>query len=310
MVNKVLNAYNVEKLRITAVDNCGRPIYGPCSTLITECFETIEQNADIEEGDAIERVNANGKSCFYVPPNKRDHGFNIVAMLNNKNPALYTTLNPNWQRIIDEIGDIIGFEHVSEVSQTAGVAIEGWELVEGAECEAEGDGMWNYFLYPYVTNFSAGDAERGNSGHQDEWTGHTLGGSNWGVGPYDIRYDATDGTTPTGLLTPVTKKSHWVDLATTMAPPETTDQCIPLSNPAGPPATMTSCDAGTLEVGVTATHARPMQIDWGDGSAPAALVTAVESTKTYAAAGRYIITVRFTDAAQEETYIVATVPCP
>lgn len=306
MANRVTKAYNVEKLRFTRVDNCGRPIYSACSSLIVECFETIEINADLDDGEEIAPVNANGQYCFYVPPPKLDKGFETVATLNAKNPALYTALNPNWGQIIDEIGDLVGYEHVSETSLTAGVAIEGWESVADVECEPGVDGVWNYFVLPYVTNWAPGDAERGNSVHQDEWTGHTLGGNNWGVGPFNIRNNADNGT-PGPLIAPMVRNSHFLDLRTTLAPPESTDQCIPLSNPAGPPATLTSSDPG-LEAGVTATSIRPMSINWGDGTSPEALVTTVEKTHTYVTPGRYIITVRFTDAAQEETYIVVTVP--
>lgn len=310
MGNKVTKAYNVERLRFTKIDNCGRPIYSPCSTLIVECFETIEINADLDDGEEIAPPNANGQYCFYVPAPKLDKGFEVVANLNAKNPALYTALNPNWLQIIDELGDMIGYQHISQTSLTAGVAIEGWEMVAEADCAPGVDGEWNYFVVPYVTNWAPGDAERGNSAHQDEWTGHTLGGTNWGVGPYDIRFDASDGTTPTALLVPMPRNSHFTDVRTTMAPPESTDECIPLSNPAGPPAAVTSCETETLEVGVTATNVRPMQVDWGDGSAPATLTTAVESTKTYATAGRYVITVRFTDGLEQETFLVVNVPCP
>jgi hypothetical protein len=309
MANKVTKAYNVEKLRFTKVDNCGRPIYGPCSTLIVECFETIQINADLDDGEEIAPVNANGKYCFYVPPPKLDKGFEVVATFNAKNPALYTALNPNWLQIIDEVGNLVGYEHISETSLTAGVAIEGWETVSGGQCDPGGVGSWNYFNLPYVTNFVPGDAERGNAVHQDEWTGHTLGGNNWGVGPYNVRKNASTGTAGP-LLVAQARNSHFLDFVTTLAPPASTDECIPLSNPAGPPITASSCVTGGLLISITATSARPMQADWGDGTAPETLTTAVAKTHTYTTAGRYVVTVRFTDAAQEETYRVFTVPCP
>jgi PKD repeat protein len=129
------------------------------------------------------------------------------------------------------------------------------------------------------------------------------------VGPYNVRRNAS--TSVAGPLTvALDKRSHFYDEVVSLAPPEATGQCVPLSNPAGPPASITSCVTASLQVGVTATSARPMQIEWGDGTAPAVLTTAVELTHLYATANTYTITVRFTDLAMEEKYLVATVPCP
>lgn len=310
MVAKCVGAYNVEVLRFTAVDSCGRPIYGPCSTNVIDCFETLEINPDIEDGEEIAPVNANGRQCFFVPASKLDRGFEVVANITKKYMSLYTKLNPNWLQTIDELGNLTGIQHIPEVSQTSGVAIEGWELVAGSDaCTPGSAGAWNYFLLPYVVNWSRGDLELGNQVHTEEWNAHTLGGNRWGVGPYNIRENASTGTDGP-LIAALDTRSHWYDEVVTLAPPEATCECIPLSNPEGPPAAITQCTAESMTVGVTATSGRPMQIEWGDGSAPAVLTTAVQLTHLYATPNRYIITVRFTDAAMEESFLVVTVPCP
>lgn len=310
MVAKCVGAYNVEVLRFTKVDVCGRPIFGPCSTLVIDCFETLEINADIEDGEEIAPVNANGKQCFFVPANKLDRGFEVVTNITKKYPNLFTALNPNWLQAIDELGNITGYQHMPTVSQTAGVAIEGWETVAGTDaCTPGSTGVWNYFLMPYVVNWSRGDLELGNQVHSEEWNGHTLGGNKWNVGPYNVRKNAS--TAVNGpLQAALNGNSHFYDEVVTLAPPVASCECIPLSNPAGPPASITQCVPASMTVGVTATSGRPMQINWGDGTAPAVLTTAVQSTHAYTSPNRYIISVKFTDAAQEEMYLVATVPCP
>lgn len=310
MVSKCVGAYNVEVLRFTKVDSCGRFIYGPCSTLVIECFTSLEVNADIDEGDAVAPVNANGNECFFVPGKKRDRGFEIVTTLNKKYPNLVTALNPLWQQAIDELGNITGYQHIPEVSQSTGVAIEGWETVADTDvCQPGATGAWNYFVIPYVTNWSRGDLSLQEGAHTEEWTGHTLRGNRWGVGPYNVRRNAI--TQAAGkLLTGLDPRSQFYDEVVTLAPPVASCECIPLSNPAGPPASVTQCVAASMTVGVTATSGRPMQINWGDGSAPATLVTAVQLTHAYANPNRYVISVKFTDAAQEEMYLVVNVPCP
>lgn len=309
MVTKNVGAYNVEALRFTKVDACGRPIYSPCSTVTIDCFETLSINADLEDGEEIAPVNANGKQCFFVPASKLDRGFEVEAVITKKYLALFTALNPNWLSSVDELGNLVGYQHISEIALKSGVAIEGWESVVGAECEPGAVGSWNYFVLPYVTNWSRADLELGNSPHSEEWAGHTLEGNRWGTGPYNVRNNAS--TAVAGkLITALSPRSHHYDEVVSLAPPQATGECEPLSNPAGPPATITSCVADGNTVGVTATHARPMQIDWGDGSAPEVLASGIESTHLYATDNRFVITVRFTDAGLEETFLVATVPCP
>jgi hypothetical protein len=312
MVVKCVGAYNVEVLRFTRVDSCGRPIFGPCSTLVVDCFETVSINADIEDGEEIAPVNANGKQCFFIPAPKLDRGFEVVANFTKKYPNLFTALNPNWLQAIDELGNITGYQHIPEVSLREGVAIEGWESVAGTDvCTPGAPGAWNYFLLPYVTNWARGDLELGNQVHSEEWTGHTISGNAWGTGPYDVRLNAS--TLVAGpLMTALDSRSQFYDEVVQVAPPTATCECIPLSNPAAPVFTLSSCDADGLEIGITGTAVggRPMSINWGDGDAPEVLVTAVELTHTYALAGSYTVAVRYSNLAMEEGYLVVSVPCP
>jgi len=312
MTSKCVGAYNVEVLRFTRVDSCGRPIYGPCSTLVIDCFESLDINADIDEGDEIAPVNANGQNCFFVPANKRDRGFEVVANLTKKYPNLITALNPNWLQTIDELGNITGYQHIPLISQNSGVAIEGWETVAGTDnCVPGSNGVWNYFLLPYVVNFSRGDMTLENAFHAEEWNGHTLSGNRWDVGPYDVRQNA-DTLVAGPLQAALNSTSQFYDEVVTLAPPVASCECQPLSNPAGPEAAITDCvtDGLTVEITATAAGARPMQVDWGDGTAPAVLPDATPTSHLYANPNRYIITVRYTDAAMEEVFLVATVPCP
>lgn len=311
MVSKCVNAYNVETLRFTRVGPCG-PVFGPCSTLVIDCFESIQINADIEDGEEISQITANGKQCFFVPAPKLDRGFEVVATLQKKYPNLFTMLNQSWQQVIDELGNITGYQHINDVPLQSGVAIEGWEQTSGAvDCSAGATGQWNYFLVPYVTNWSRGDLELGNSAHTEEWTGHTLTGNNWGVGPYDVRLNASTGT-PGPLQAPLATNSHFFDEVVTLAPPVASCECQPLSNPDGPALALTTCATGTNTAGVTATAtgARPMEINWGDGTAPEVITDMVELTHPYTNDNRYIVAVKYTDGAEEESYLVVTIPCP
>jgi len=274
--------------------------------MVIDCFEKIAFNTDIEDGEAINPPNANGNDAFYVPAKKKHRGYEVVATFNKKYMGLFTALAPTWRSVIDELGNMTGYEESLDVSQVAGVAIEGWESVQGA-C-GNGDGQWNYFVSPYVVNWARNDMENGNSAHIEEWAGHTLSGNGWGTGPYNVRRNA-DTLVAGKLQTALLPGTPRYDEIVTLAPPAASCECEPLSNPAGPSPAITECEAASMTVGVTATSGRPMQIDWGDGTAPATLVTAVESTHLYADPGRYVITVRFTDAAMEESFLVANVPC-
>lgn len=309
MTVKCAAVYNVEVMRFTKVDSCGRPIYGPTSTLVVDCFEKLEMNADLEDGEDIAPVTAAGNQCFYVPPKKLDRGYELVATLEKWYPNLPTMLNQNWLQVMDELGNVAGYQHIPTIDINRGVAVEVWESVFGAQCDVGSTGQWKYGVSPYSSNWSPADLELGNSARSDEWGGHTLGGNAWGVGPYNVRRNASTGVAGK-LQTAMNPQSHHHSELVTLAPPVASCESQPLSNPAGPTPAITACVSGGMTVGVTATSGRPMQINWGDGTAPATLVTAVQLTHVYATANRYVISVKFTDALQEESYLVANVPCP
>lgn len=311
MTSKCVKAYNVEVLRFTKVGPCG-PIYGPCSSLIVDCFETLQINADIEDGEELQAVTANGNLCGFIPAKKLDRGFEIVTNLQRKYPNLFTMLNPNWQQVIDELGNITGYSHIDQTSLTTGVAIEGWESVAEVDtCTPGSLGQWNYFAIPYIANWSRNDLELGNSWHTEEWAGHTIKGNKWGTGPYNVRANASTGMVGK-LQNALSPNSHFYDEVVTVAPPTASCECQPLSNPAGPALALTTCTPASMSPSITATASggRPMQVNWGDGSAPASITSATPTPHTYTTPNRYIISVKYTDAAQEESYLVVTVPCP
>jgi hypothetical protein len=311
MTAKCASVYNVEVLRFTKIDSCGRPIYGPASTLVIDCFETIQINPDIEDGEEISRVSANGDICIYLPGKKQDRGFEVIANVIKWYPNLPTMLNPNYLQAIDELGNITGYQHVPNISLTAGVAIEGWESVAGIPCADDVDGNWKYFLLPYVVNWAPGDKEKGNTAAADEWNGHTIAGTAWGTGPYNVRRNAS--TLVAGKLqSALTTDAHQYDELVTLAPPVASCESQPLSNPAGPALALTTCTPASMapSITATATGGRSMQVNWGDGTSPASITSATPTTHTYTNPGRYVISVKYTDAAQEESYLVVTVPCP
>jgi hypothetical protein len=118
---------------------------------------------------------------------------------------------------------------------------------------------------------------------------------------------------PAPLITPLDPEDEWEFQFTSLAPPDPSCGCQPLSNPAGPTITALVEDE-TDNTGMTVTltgttiGARPMQVDWGDGTTPATLTTATPTDHQYTTDGTYVISVRFTDAAQETSFRQVTVP--
>src|SRR5690625_5221924 len=54
---------NADTVRLTRVDSCGRPVCGDNNAFVTDCFASLQMQADIQQGTDIEFRAANGRIC-------------------------------------------------------------------------------------------------------------------------------------------------------------------------------------------------------------------------------------------------------
>lgn len=224
MSTRSMKVIRGKRIRVTKVDECGNaPDYGePCSFVVTSGFVTVTLSAQIEEGEEFLQRTANGDLCINE---QADHNFKrwtAEIEFCDVDPELISLLTKVTLET-DESGDVVGYRSLEgTVSQR--FAFELWSGIADQQCV---DGReYGYFLLPFVGGGTLGDIEIEN----DVTTftienAFTIGGSQWGVGPYDVVPDGAGGAGPLG--TAIQPAEHHVQRLTTIAPPDATVGCQP-----------------------------------------------------------------------------------
>jgi hypothetical protein len=275
-------------MRVTAVDQCCAPAYGPDAMVVTDGFVSVALTANITEAEEIVVTNANGKTCVRDPGCSEFQGYGVEITFCEVSPCLFSIVT-GQPAYVDAAGNIIGFRMNSGVSVCAsGFALEVWMGVPGVACAGDA-GAFGYLLLPCLTGGVIGDFTIENAAVTFTVTGAaTKDGNGWGVGPYNV---VGDGVSPAGgsagpLPSPLEADDHLLAIFTTVPPPDETDGCVELLPPTpGAPLTVAitlglTGPTGEAEVGggpdggVRIEPARagtPISmseisaIDWGDG---------------------------------------------
>ena len=167
-------------LRATALDGCGRPSSGACSSIVSEGFISVGFTANTDAGDEISVKNAAGKICIQDTPCPVFKGYTVEVAFCEVNPALYAMLT-GQETVFNGAGDAVGFRVNSDISACdSGVALELWSSVPGVKCseDASAEGSFGYLLVPFLQGGTLGDftfaERRGHLHHlgcrdQDRW---------------------------------------------------------------------------------------------------------------------------------------------
>ena len=296
-------------IRVTRLDNCGRPVYGPDSQVVTKGLVSVNIEPDIEEGEEFTQRNINGDLCVNEQGPDALRWFNLAIEFCQVDPCLWGLMNPSWDLVENAHGEVTGFRIGERFDDNQGFALEMWPKVsaEGALCdddapeEADPNG---YFLLPYVIGRAPDGWTLENGVTTFTLNGRTKKGSLWGRGPYNVTLDA-DGD-PTPLLKPIKSGAggenpqHFHSDIVTLTPPEPTCGCQPLE-PIAP-----SVEGGEITVDeeqpnracftVQGSAARQVTIDWGDGSDPVTSRVGREECHLYSEEGTYTVSLCDIDA--------------
>lgn len=220
------------RLRATKVDGCGRPVAGPCSTVVTDGFISIAYSNEIAEGEEIEQRKADGTLCVSSKGCPELKWIGVEIQLCGVDPDLITLLT-GYETVLNYAGEGVGNRISSKVQCDGGVALEVWSDVPGVVCGETGAQQYGYFLIPWLQNGILTEWTIENAAATFTLTGQSAKGSGWGVGPYDV--DAQDAAnTPGPLLTPIGPDDHLDLHVTTIPPPDPSGGCQELVLPPGP----------------------------------------------------------------------------
>jgi hypothetical protein len=222
---KKLRSIKGRRVRVTRVDECGVPIIGAASTVVTSGFITVTIGAEYEPGDEYIQKNAWGDLWIndadvdvlkYCP---------VTVQFAEVDPDVADIMSAGVAPIvvdIDGVSTTIGFG-VGPSSYGGNYAIEVWTKRTGGDACASGQGQeWGYFLLPFIKNGKIdGDLTVENAPLNITLTGKAyLTPHDWGIGPY--------GDNP--LLAPHDMQNIYELVTTTIAPPSDTATAGILAN--------------------------------------------------------------------------------
>jgi hypothetical protein len=217
--------------RVTKLDNCGNPVEGPCSQVVTDGFVTISFSPEIADGEDIEVRKANGELCVSDSGCSELRWINVEAEFCQVDPDLFAMIT-GYPTVLDWQGDAVGNRVTGKIDCDAGFALELWSDVPGNPCTDGGQRQYGYFLLPWVSSGIIGDFEITNDATTFTLTARTKVGGNWARGPYNV--DPTDAATPPTagpLLTPIGPDEHMDMHLSTVPPPEPQCGCVALDIP-------------------------------------------------------------------------------
>lgn len=219
-------------MRVTRLDNCGNPVEGDCSTVVSDGFISVQMTDNIEPPDEFKQKNAAGRYCF--PPVRTDPLLNwieVAIQFCEVDPELFEIVTGSPIVTDDATPEVnaIGFGTDTDTYATARFGLEVWTNLAGDAACAEDGERFGYLLLPFVKEGTYGDLTIENGPINFTVNAITASGTPWGVGPYDVVLDAAG--LPSPLLAPLPTTRHRQWMLTQLAPPLASCGCQPLVIP-------------------------------------------------------------------------------
>lgn len=287
------------RMRVTRLDNAGRPVYGAQAFVVTAGFVSVELGAEVEDGEETTVTNASGEICVSEKSPDQVKWRNITMTFCQVDPDLIQMINPTAKKVLDGHGNTVGWRTTQALSGDAGFALEIWTdlaNVDATVVDPDGEGAWGYVLLPWCVGGAPGDLTIENGALSFVFNGTTKVGGGWGVGPYNITMaNAKCGP----LLTPILsdEDSH-IQIVSCKPPVAACGAQLLASPPKIVSVLEDTTDDTRMTVKVTAvndpvTPAKELTVYYGDGTAGVKFMPpAVPAPYKYANAGTYTIEVQ------------------
>ncbi|MDQ0376498.1 hypothetical protein [Amycolatopsis thermophila] len=215
------------RMRITKVNECGAPIYGDCSQVVTSGFVSVEFSPQTDEGEEITVRNANGEICVSIPACTSMTGIETTITFCNVDTDLFSLMT-GQDPILGEDGEGIGFD-IADIPCNEGFALELWTGVHSDQpCGVAGTEQYGYLVLPWLSSGVLADFTIEDGAVSFGVTATARSGSGWGAGPYNVQNLAAG---PSPLTPPLAPDRFGRMILTTVAPPEPSCGCQPLVAP-------------------------------------------------------------------------------
>ncbi|MGS2588098.1 hypothetical protein [Streptomyces hebeiensis] len=216
-------------MRLTRLDECGTPVPGPTSTLVSKGFVSVGMTPNYQDPEEITQPDANGDLCIDDQGRPALRWVDLTMVLCNIDPEAISIITGNPLVVNDATPtpSSVGWRLDSELTGTANFALEVWSGKTGQSC-GTGGLQYGYWLWPFVVQARIGEATIANAALTLTLTARTSTGSGWGVGPYDVIASAVTPFPEGPLLTPIGPSQHQHFEVTTVAPPTPACGATPL----------------------------------------------------------------------------------
>ena len=196
-------------LRLTRLDECGTPVEGASSVVTTKGFVSVTATPVYTDQEDITQTDANGDSCIDDLSDVNLRWLELNVLFCNIDPNAVNIITGDPLVLDDAVApNTVGWRWDASVSGSANFAMEVWSGVPGQACDPDGFPQFGYWLYPFVVQAQIQEYVVENGALTLGFTARTSAGSGWGVGPYDVRRDATVPATLEPLLTAIGPSTH------------------------------------------------------------------------------------------------------
>ncbi len=204
-------------VRLTRVDDCGAPVEGADNGFVDDCWASVLMAPNVEAGTEITFKAMNGRSCGSKKACDTFKWFDITGTFFSASPEMVEILTGN-PVYLDWNDQPIGWDDCA-LACTGGFALEIWQNVVGKECpDDDSEGLWFYWLLPWLVNGRLGDVSVSAEGVTFTLTANTKASGRWQLGPWDVQAADVSGTAGP-LLTDIGSDCHRRGFLTTIEPP-------------------------------------------------------------------------------------------
>lgn len=219
-------------MRLTRLDDCGAPVEGTCSTLVTAGWVSVTDTPNYQDPEEITQANANGDLCVDDQSDPALRWLDLEIQMCITDPDAINIITGDPVVTDDAVAaNNIGYRVNDALTGSGNFALELWSGIPGQICPATGFRQYGYWLYPWVRQVTWGETTIGNQALLLNFSARTQDGGLWGVGPYNIRRDAVTPATLEPLLTAIGANDHKHFQVTTLAPPTPVCGCTELVIP-------------------------------------------------------------------------------
>lgn len=216
------------RMRATLVDDCGAPVAGDCSTIVSDGFISVGMSDQVENGDDFKVKNAAGVFCVNQRSRPQLNWIEVTIDLCNVMPELLSLLSGS-PLVYDDATptpNAVGFGTDSDAYASANFALEVWTNIgraKGVPVCSGGTARYGYLLLPWLIEGTIDDVKIENGPVNFSIKAITAEGHDWGVGPYDVVLDRLGAASPLIDALPTTRHRHIQ--FTSLAPPAAECAC-------------------------------------------------------------------------------------